>query len=405
MTSDPTKLAPAPERSPAVAAPGEQTDQELLHRFVTTGDSAAFTELVQRHGPLVLGVCERALQQAHDAEDAFQATFWILARKAHTIRKWHSLANWLHGVAHRVARKARAAAAARHARETAAARVEGVVMSADGTEVRALLDDELQKLPDKYRLPLLLCYLQGKTQDQASAELGWAAGVLRGRLDRGRTLLRQRLTRRGLTEAAVAVLLATLCTSARAAVPPTLLTETIHSALSAAVTPLSALGSGPVSLLVRSALASARTLWVAVIALTATGGALALYAGRDVIPWWALGGPSRSASVSTPDLHIELHPELADLGVTFEELSRTFHMESDLFHERKEYRVALRFRTSYRPLGRDALEYTLFGADGQEIGGGPAPLTAPLTPGSTADCTIDDPNIFKARRLVLRQVR
>jgi RNA polymerase sigma factor (sigma-70 family) len=211
MTNDSEKAAPVPEQTPAATDDRELPDHSLVHRFVTTGDGRAFAELVRRYGPFVLGACERALGQTHDAEDAFQATFWLLARKAHTIRNRQALANWLHGVACRVARKARASASARRARESAAARAEGVAMSADGTEVRAVLDDELQKLPEKYRLPLLLCYLQGKSQAEAATELKWAEGVFRGRLDRGRELLRRRLIGRGLTAAAVALLLLRRC--------------------------------------------------------------------------------------------------------------------------------------------------------------------------------------------------
>jgi RNA polymerase sigma factor (sigma-70 family) len=189
-----------------LAARADRTapDSRLLERFVTHGDEAAFATLVHRYGPLVLGVCRRVLRQEHDAEDVFQATFLLLVRKAASIRKAASLGSWLYGVAHRLALRMRADAARRRAHEQEAARRSEEVPMADGTwgELRRVLDDELARLPEKYRAALLCCYLEGKTQEEAAAQLGWKPRTLKARLASGRALLQARLARRGITPAA-----------------------------------------------------------------------------------------------------------------------------------------------------------------------------------------------------------
>ncbi|MCI0455427.1 MAG: sigma-70 family RNA polymerase sigma factor, partial [Gemmataceae bacterium] len=176
------------------------SDTELLRHFLGQGDEAAFTALVRRHGPMVWQVCLSALGQREDAEDVFQATFLVLARKAGSVRKPESLACWLHGVALSLARKVRG----RNLRPRPAAgealdRVPARPMD-DLTwrELRQVLHEELGRLPEKNRLPILLCHLEGRTQDEAARALGWSLGRLRGRLLRGRELLRARLARRGL---------------------------------------------------------------------------------------------------------------------------------------------------------------------------------------------------------------
>jgi RNA polymerase sigma factor (sigma-70 family) len=188
------------------AAPADATsDAELLARFTAGHDQGAFAGLVARHGPMVLGVCRRILRDAHDAEDAFQATFLVLARKAGSICKGESLASWLYGVAYRVAVKARAGAARRRAREQRAVEMSAADPLLDMTvrEVQQVLHEELHQLPEKYRAPLVLCYLEGKSQEEAASQLGWSKGTTRGRLDRGRDQLRKRLARRGLALSAV----------------------------------------------------------------------------------------------------------------------------------------------------------------------------------------------------------
>jgi RNA polymerase sigma factor (sigma-70 family) len=174
------------------------SDGDLLGRFAETHNEAAFTALVERHGPMVLGVCRRVLGHAQDAEDACQATFLVLLRKAASVRRRGSAASWLYGVAVRTARKLRASRTRhkqcyRHREEATAAE------DLSWREVRAVLDEELLRLPEKYRAPLVLCYLEGLTRDQAARRLGLSLNRLRSRLDYGRGLLRGRLTRRGVT--------------------------------------------------------------------------------------------------------------------------------------------------------------------------------------------------------------
>jgi RNA polymerase sigma factor (sigma-70 family) len=181
-------------------------DVDLLRRFAASRDESAFAALVSRHGSLVLGVCRRVLGEAHAAEDAFQATFLLLARKASRLTRPGSLAGWLHVAARRTAGQARRSEERRRRRETVAARSDS--LPADDLawrEIRQLLDAELARLPEHYRTPLILCYLNGLSQAEAARQLGWNEPTLRGRLERGRLLLRRRLTRLGLPLAALLV--------------------------------------------------------------------------------------------------------------------------------------------------------------------------------------------------------
>jgi RNA polymerase sigma factor (sigma-70 family) len=215
----------------------ELTDGQLLNRFIAHHDQAAFTALVHRHGPMVLVVCRRVLRDWHDAEDAFQATFLILVRKARAIGRPELLANWLYGVAYRTALKAKAKAFRRGERERQGAqmRIADLCAEEPTDDLEGLLDEELQRLPDKYRAPLVLCYLEGKTNEQAARELGWPAGSISGRLARGREMLRNRLNRRGrtMTPAIFPLMLAPY--AATGIVPAMLLNATVRAAgLSAA---------------------------------------------------------------------------------------------------------------------------------------------------------------------------
>lgn len=178
----------------------KKTDGELLASFIEHNDEAAFEVLVHRHGPMVMGVCRRLLRNHHDAEDAFQATFLVLARKARSVRPREMVANWLHGVAYRIALKARAMTTRRQAREKQVMEMpERVVAPRDHwNDLRPLLDKELNALPETYRLPILLCDLEGKSIKDATRQLGWPQGTLAGRLARGRKMLAKRLARRGV---------------------------------------------------------------------------------------------------------------------------------------------------------------------------------------------------------------
>src|SRR5438128_12000861 len=187
------------------------TDQQLLERFIARKDESAFAALVRRHGPMVLSLCRRVLHHVQDAEDVCQATFLVLARKAATIRKQESVGSWLYGVAYRLALKAKSETTRRHRRSSIhrlaladRARCdkssrEDPFSEITWREVCTALDEELARLPDRCRAPLVLCYLQGKMQDEALQQLGWNKSTFRRRLEEGRTKLCLRLTRRGIT--------------------------------------------------------------------------------------------------------------------------------------------------------------------------------------------------------------
>jgi RNA polymerase sigma factor (sigma-70 family) len=231
------------------------TDRQLLENFLATREEASFEALVRRHGPMVLGVCRRVLEHQQDAEDAFQATFLVLVRKASSIVMRDTVGNWLYGVAYRTAQKARAAAARRRVKEKHMARPEALPDEAGWQDLRPLLDRELNSLPDKYREPLVLCDLEGNTRKAAATQLGWSEGTLSGRLSRAREMLARRLARHGvaLTGAAVAGVLST--SAASACVPVPLISTTIQAAaLVAAGQATAAVVSAPVAALTEGVL-------------------------------------------------------------------------------------------------------------------------------------------------------
>ncbi len=174
------------------------SDRQLLDRFAESGDDIAFGEIVTRHGPMLLGYCRRQVGDAHLAEDVLQATFLVLARKARSIRRRDSVAAWLHGVAQRVARQAKLADAVRSRQEERAAREHAQAATPDPAwdDLLRVLDEEMGRLPEQDRSPLLLCFLEGRTQDEAAKQLGWSLSTLRRRLETGRELLRERMIRR-----------------------------------------------------------------------------------------------------------------------------------------------------------------------------------------------------------------
>jgi RNA polymerase sigma factor (sigma-70 family) len=195
---------------------------------LTRRDEVAFEALLRRHGPMVLGVCRRVLRNAHDAEDAFQATFLVLARKAGSIRSRQVFASWLYGVAYRTAMKARAMNAKRRARERQAGERPRAESSAD-EELLAQLDYELNRLPDKYRVPVVLCELEGRSRREAARIVGVPEGTLSSRLAQAKKLLARRLSRYGTV--AVATLLAESAVSA--SLSPLLRTSTAKAVLTA----------------------------------------------------------------------------------------------------------------------------------------------------------------------------
>ncbi len=206
------------------------SDQVLLQRLNEQRDEAAFGTLLSRHGPMVLDVCRTVLKNEADAEDAFQATFLVLTRKAASIRKTASVGSWLHGVAHRTALKARAKAATREKNEAGApGRPASEPDDLAWREVQQILHAELTGLTERYRAPLAACYLEGKTQDEAAAQLGLAKSTLKERLERGRAQLRARLVRRGVGPAALLVA-AAWPAAGSASVPVTLASSTAKAA-------------------------------------------------------------------------------------------------------------------------------------------------------------------------------
>lgn len=188
---------------------GTNNDGRLLDAFLDHSDPEAFAALVARHGPVVLRVCRTVLHDDHLAEDAFQATFLTLFRRAGAIQDPSSLRGWLCGVAYKTAARIRRRAIRRSKREQSWVEDEtgGEIVPEPNHDLFLLVRDELERLPDRYRAPIILCYLEGMTHEQAASHLGWASGTVKTRLVRGRRLLRERLDRRKVTLAAGLLLL------------------------------------------------------------------------------------------------------------------------------------------------------------------------------------------------------
>jgi RNA polymerase sigma factor (sigma-70 family) len=206
-------------------------DGELLRRYLDHRDQDAFRALVERHGPAVLGECRRRLRDSHAADDAFQAVFLVLARNAKSVRRPEALAAWLYGIARRVCAKARAARARRAEVESQVTLRGPAADPAETLSARELLDAELDRLPERYRVALWLVYWQGVSHADAGRQLGMSAGALHGRLERGRRRLAERLRQRGFGSDGVerALLVAAIAT---VAVPGDLLAHTVAFAAS-----------------------------------------------------------------------------------------------------------------------------------------------------------------------------
>src|SRR5262245_27769584 len=208
------------------------TDGQLLEDYISRRDQAALAALVQRHGPMVWGVCRRVLSNYHDAEDAFQATFLVLVRRASSIASPELLANWLYGVAHQTALKARATAAKRKGRERQVTDMpETAVTQPDvWRDLQPLLDEELSRLPDKYRGVIVLCDLEGKTRKEVAGQLGCAEGTVASRLARARIMLAKRLTQRGVALSGGTLAAELAKQAASASVPTSVVDATINAA-------------------------------------------------------------------------------------------------------------------------------------------------------------------------------
>jgi RNA polymerase sigma factor (sigma-70 family) len=267
------------------------SDGELLQRFSANQNGAAFAELVRRHGPMVYRTCQRIANNSTDADDAFQATFFILARRACSIRSAR-IGSWLHGVAVKVARKAQQQASKRRRREMAAARPEAIYSSVPMADWWAVVDDELLQLPELLRQVILACDMGGKSRSKASRELGWPEGTVSKRLARARQELAARLARRGVTFS-VTALSAALAAEARGAVPSMLRSLTISRAAAYAV------GADVDSIAVRTlAEGVLRSMKAGVVRILAiTGLTATLLAGAGII--LAIG--HRKAAHEEPD--------------------------------------------------------------------------------------------------------
>jgi RNA polymerase sigma factor (sigma-70 family) len=233
----------------------ELGDADLLQRFRSTSDAVAFEAIVRRHGPMVLGVCQRLLRNPADADDAFQATFAILIRRAGSLTRPERLAGWLSQVAYRTAKRARAVRQRRTSTQTALPEipVESPVAEIVWRELRHIFDEEVNRLPDKLRLPVVMCFLEGQTKRAAARSLGWPEGTFSCRLQQARELLQSRLSRRGVTLSAGALALALFEGTASAAVSPALVSSTVQSvSLIAAGSAL----TGPVAALTQGVLQS-----------------------------------------------------------------------------------------------------------------------------------------------------
>jgi RNA polymerase sigma factor (sigma-70 family) len=277
----------------------ERADRQLLDDFSACRDEAAFAALVARHGSMVLRVCRRLLNHEQDAEDAFQATFLILARKSASIRKTEALAQWLHGVAYRTALEVKRSAARRRGHEARLWTVmRKAAVSPTWDDVQAVLDEEIQRLRAPFRVAFVLCVLEGKSGPQAAAEMGVKEGTVRSRLGRARQLLQQRLARRGIKLSALLAALSVVEGAGRASVPAALVGTTLrfgllvaagNSAAGVIPTHIAALAAG-----VTRAMFVTKTK-IAVAALLAIG---LFAAGASIVGHQALAAPESRTSAT-----------------------------------------------------------------------------------------------------------
>jgi RNA polymerase sigma factor (sigma-70 family) len=282
-----------------------RTDGQLLADYVNRHDRAALAALVRRHGPMVWGVCRRVVRNHHDSEDAFQATFLVLVRRAASIASPELLANWLYAVAHQTALKARATTARRRARERQVTEVpEPAVAEPDlGHDLQPLLDQELSRLPDMYRVAIILCDLEGRTRREAARLLGVPDGTLAARLARGRVMLAKRLARHGLAVSGGSLAAVLAQNAARASVPISVASFTIKTATQLAAGQAATVGriSADVAALTEGVATSMFPSRIKTILATLV--IAALVGGIGVICQTQAGGPSpgRPAAQSKPD--------------------------------------------------------------------------------------------------------
>jgi RNA polymerase sigma factor (sigma-70 family) len=296
-------------RAVAAGGHGGVSDAHLLDRFLNGGDEAAFELLVRRHERLVFGVCRRVLGQTHDAEDAFQATFLVLARKAASIAHGGAVASWLYKVAYRVALAARTERTRRGHREKPLAGAADIAAAAEATstaeqaDLRALLDEELNQMPERFRAVAVLCYLEGKTVEEAARQLGCPRGTVASRLVRARARLRDGLTRRGVAVSAGMAAAALAQARAAAGPPEPLIPATVRAAKLYGSTTAAGAGAIPprVAALTEGALRSMSFMKLKLGAAAAMFLAVLLTAGwvAGRMPVGVAGDPPAPASART----------------------------------------------------------------------------------------------------------
>ena len=288
----------------------DPTTGHLLDRFVTHRDEEAFAALVERYGPMVLGLCRRVLRNPDDADDAFQATFVVLIRRAGSIARPDLLGNWLYGVAYRTALKARTTAARRRCQEKTLPSREAIrpVDETAAWDLGPVLDEEVNRLPAKYRTPFVLCHLEGKTNEEAARHLGCPLGTVLSRLARARAKLRSRLARRGVAPAVGVASLAVTPEATAAVVSPALVKQTIRAAIYGAagktaaggMTIPAALAEGVLRAMFLKKLQIAGVVLL-VLSVVATGGGLLLHAGAGAAPTEERLTPIGPAADRNPD--------------------------------------------------------------------------------------------------------
>jgi RNA polymerase sigma factor (sigma-70 family) len=283
------------------------SDAQLLENFVTRQDEASFEVLVWRHGAMVLALCTRVLRDAHEAEDAFQATFLVFARKAGSIGRGEVVAAWLYKVAYRVALRLRSAAVKRavQSEPTDALPAPEPVGNADWGELRPVLDDEIARLPEKYRVPFVLCYLEGRTNDEAAAQIGCPKGTVLSRLSRGRERLRARLARRGVAPSSTAFALALAHNAASASVPAALVPSTVGAAVPFAAGTVTPLVSAHTAALAEGVLKT-----MTLIKMKTTAALLALAVLGTGLAWGARGAGDSPAPAPVPAVATAAAPEV-----------------------------------------------------------------------------------------------
>jgi RNA polymerase sigma factor (sigma-70 family) len=278
---------------------GDLSDGQLLQSFLTGSDGAdqaAFSALVERHGPMVLSVCRQVLRNPHDAQDAFQATFLVMARKAGSVHDAESLASWLHGIAFRIAVRAKVDEARRRVHERRCATMKETEGQSETVRFESWpeLHEEIARLPQRYREPVVLCYLEGLTSEQAAVRIGCPPGTVWSRLSRARERLRGSLVRRGVALPAV-WLAARLAPSAPAALPRALLDATVRAAVGFAGRRATdaALASVPAITLARRMLYAMTISRLNILGASALACALAL-GGAQTLLWAQSGGRTRT---------------------------------------------------------------------------------------------------------------